>query len=109
MCRAIRSWWLWKITASGSNLAVPAGFEIIDLGSGTLLPGLIDMHTHVTSQPTENYYADIFRRSAIDEAVTANIYAKRTLEDTVSDVTDKFGDTLSGFLDSLGGKRKKKE
>jgi hypothetical protein len=34
--------------------------------------------------------------------------AKRTLEDTVSDVTDKVGDTLSGLLDSLGGKRKKK-
>lgn len=69
-----------KITASGANLAIPAGFEVIDLGSGTLLPGLIDMHTHVTSQPTENYYADLFRRSPIDEAVTAHIYAKRTLD-----------------------------
>lgn len=35
--------------------------------------------------------------------------AKRTLEDTVSDVTDKFNDTLTGFLDSLGGGKRKKK
>ncbi len=33
--------------------------------------------------------------------------AKKTLEDTVSDVTDKFGDTISGLFDTFT-KRKKK-
>jgi imidazolonepropionase-like amidohydrolase len=69
-----------RVKAAGANLAVPAGTEVIDLGSSTLLPGLIDMHTHVTSQPSGNYYVDRFRRSPIDEAVLAHVYAKRTLD-----------------------------
>jgi imidazolonepropionase-like amidohydrolase len=69
-----------RVKATGANLAVPAGTQVIDLGASTLLPGLIDMHTHVTSQPSENYYVDRFRRSPIDEAVSAHIYAKRTLD-----------------------------
>ena len=36
-----------KITAIGSNLLVPTGTTVIDLGDLTLLPGLIDVHTHL--------------------------------------------------------------
>ena len=68
-----------KIIAIGSDIKVPAGAEIIDLKNSTVMPGLIDCHTHVTGQPA-NFYVDIFRRSHIDEAVSAHIYAKRTLE-----------------------------
>jgi imidazolonepropionase-like amidohydrolase len=39
-----------KITQVGSQLDVPAGAEVIDLGSSTLLPGLIDLHTHLTNR-----------------------------------------------------------
>src|SRR5215468_10765424 len=51
-----------RITAVGSGAQIPAGFETIDLGAKTALPGLIDCHTHLTSNPG-NYYEDLFRKS----------------------------------------------
>jgi imidazolonepropionase-like amidohydrolase len=63
----------------GPDLVAPTGTRIVDLSAKTVLPGLIDAHTHVTSQP-EDYYADRFRRSPIDVAVMAHVYARRTLE-----------------------------
>jgi imidazolonepropionase-like amidohydrolase len=38
-----------RIYASGAGLPIPSGARIIDLGAATLLPGLIDLHTHLTS------------------------------------------------------------
>ena len=38
-----------RIEAVGATLPIPAGARIIDLGGATLLPGLIDLHTHLTS------------------------------------------------------------
>src|SRR3982751_5845724 len=36
------------VTAVGSKLLIPQGARIIDLGDRTILPGLIDAHTHIT-------------------------------------------------------------
>ncbi|MBO0857921.1 MAG: amidohydrolase family protein [Chloracidobacterium sp.] len=76
-----------KITAVGPDVAIPAEVEVIDLKDKTALPGLIDCHTHITSQPG-NYYEDIFRKSPIDVAITAHIYARRTLEAGFTTVRD---------------------
>src|SRR3954462_1229882 len=39
-----------KIAEAGQNVQTPAGARIVDLGSATLLPGLIDLHTHLTNR-----------------------------------------------------------
>jgi len=42
-----------RITAVGpaASTQIPAGAQIIDLSAQTVLPGLIDMHTHLTADP----------------------------------------------------------
>ena len=39
-----------RIIEVGTSLPVPAGARVIDLGGATLLPGLIDLHTHLTDR-----------------------------------------------------------
>jgi imidazolonepropionase-like amidohydrolase len=76
-----------RVAQVGSRLPIPAGVDTIDLGRSTLLPGLIDVHTHLSTQ-SEEYYADTFRRSPIDAAVRAPTYARRTLEAGFTSVRD---------------------
>jgi imidazolonepropionase-like amidohydrolase len=49
-----------KITAAGANVAVPQGASVIDLSDLSVLPGLVDAHTHLgltyKDIPEHNYY-----------------------------------------------------
>lgn len=47
-----------KITAVGSKLNIPDGVQVIALGDVTLLPGLIDAHTHLLHQYYTKYGDD---------------------------------------------------
>lgn len=63
-----------RITSVTSS-AVPAGARVIDLGDVTLLPGLTDAHTHVTS----NLEANSFVRSARDTDADETVRGVRNL------------------------------
>lgn len=67
-----------NITAVGS-VASPAT-RIIDLSQHTCLPGLIDMHVHLTSQSNPRSYIETFTLNIADYAFRAAHYAQKTLD-----------------------------
>jgi imidazolonepropionase-like amidohydrolase len=71
-----------KIVAAGTRVTEPAEAEVIDLGNATLLPGLMDAHTHMTSEASGDWKRDEldnFKKPIPQVAIEATAFAKRTL------------------------------
>ena len=71
-----------RIVAAGSRAEVPAGARVIDLGDATLLPGLMDAHTHVTFESSLDWkqdQLDYLKKPIPEQAINATDYARRTL------------------------------
>jgi imidazolonepropionase-like amidohydrolase len=48
-----------KQAGPAATISVPAGADQVDLSEGFCLPGLIDVHDHLTSDPTDSGYASL--------------------------------------------------
>ncbi|MFM7056115.1 MAG: amidohydrolase family protein, partial [Planctomycetota bacterium] len=55
------------------------GDRLIDLRHLTVLPGLMDMHTHLMSQHSKDSYTEKFFLDEADYALRSTVYARATL------------------------------
>jgi imidazolonepropionase-like amidohydrolase len=78
-----------KIEAVGHNLPIPSGAQTIDLSSETVLPGLIDCHTHLADGAHgDGDPVGVFRKTAQQFVLESVPNAKVTLESGFTTVRD---------------------
>jgi imidazolonepropionase-like amidohydrolase len=88
-----------RIIAIEPGFRTPAdGDRVIDLRQGTLLPGLFDMHVHLTSEHNKNSEIQDYKQNEADVAIDGVVYAERTLLagfTTVRDLGDEYRASIS--------------
>jgi imidazolonepropionase-like amidohydrolase len=87
------------IAAVEGGYTAPAGDDVvIDLRNHTVLPGLMDMHTHLTGEYSKNDRLNDFIMNEADYAYDSVVYAKRTLDagfTVVRNLGDAFNVTIA--------------
>ena len=70
-----------RIVGIADGFTAPAaGDTVVDLRTATLMPGLMDMHVHISSEQSGAAgYAERFFLNPADVALRATTYAKKTL------------------------------
>jgi len=69
-----------KITKVAAGYLEPAkGDKLISLRDCTVMPGLMDMHTHLQSQHSKESYTERFFMDQADYALRSTVYARTTL------------------------------
>jgi imidazolonepropionase-like amidohydrolase len=80
-----------KIVSIGSNAPVPPGYRLLDVGPATLLPGLMDCHTHLLHHNDEAYptdLAEVSGRSLALRALMGSVLAQGMLQAGFTTVRD---------------------
>ncbi|MBX9721055.1 MAG: amidohydrolase family protein, partial [Candidatus Obscuribacterales bacterium] len=78
-----------KIKELGPGLQIPAGVQTIDLSKQTVLPGLIDCHTHLIGSPADYDPIMEAKKSAAQKVLESIPNAKKTLEAGFTSVRDR--------------------
>jgi imidazolonepropionase-like amidohydrolase len=69
-----------RITAVQPGYINPGdGQMVVDLRDHTVMPGLMDMHTHLTTEVSTGLFTEKFLMESADYAYRAQVYAGRTL------------------------------
>jgi imidazolonepropionase-like amidohydrolase len=71
-----------------SQVAIPKGATVIDLPGYTLLPGLIDSHTHITSYDADGGDLSVLKETATHQGVYGTVNAKKTLDAGFTTIRD---------------------
>lgn len=78
-----------RITAIEAGYRKPgAGDTVVDLRKSTLMPGLMDMHVHLTSEYSRRSEVEDFKKDGTDVALDGVLYAQRTLQAGFTTVRD---------------------
>lgn len=68
-----------KITAVGDKADIPQGAVVLDLSDKTVLPGFIDVHTHIMLDGADDYGADLYKNSIPFRSIRAVANVRRAL------------------------------
>jgi imidazolonepropionase-like amidohydrolase len=83
-----------RIVGVQDGFVTPAGSEVVDLSTATVLPGLIDAHDHIMGQYSgKNPVAERVTTTSIDTAFGSVLYVKRTLDAGFTSVRDVGAET----------------
>lgn len=90
-----------RISATGAAVAAPAGVQVIDLPNTTLMPGLIEGHSHLFLHPyNETLWDDqVLHEPLALRTARAVVHAERTLEAGFTTERD-LGTEGAGFADA---------